>query len=105
MSATISVAMASESHGWVIAVTDSPDRLVMAETLVVGNIRGDHDDDSVPPGKAELKAWLWPFPGGAIRLGTHTEAVTAASPDVLRDRLQKRADRQGHWWERAEAVA
>lgn len=103
MSATISVAMASDSHGWVMAVIPSEDRHVMGATLVVGSVRGNNGYDSEPGGTVEFKAWLWPEPGGAIRLGTHAEAVTAASPDALRDKLQKLADRQGHWWEQGAA--
>lgn len=98
MSATISVAMASESHGWVIAVIPSEDRLVMGTSLVVGSVRGNNGFDCEPGGTVEFKAWLFPFPGGAIRLGTHAEAVTGATPDVLRGKLQKRHDRQGPWW-------
>jgi hypothetical protein len=83
VSATISVAMASESHGWVMAVIPPEDRYVMGGTV-------------------EFKAWLFPLPGGALRVSTHCDAVTAASPDVLRDKLQKRADK-GRWWERGAA--
>lgn len=105
MSTTISVAMASESHGWVIAHIPSEDRYVMGATLVVGNIRGNNGWDSEPGGTVEFKAWLYPQPGGAVRLGTHCDAVTAGDVKALRDKLQKRADVDGHWWERAGAVA
>ena len=98
VSATISVAMSGDSHGWVMAVIPSPDRLVMGTTLAVGSVRGNNGWDSEPGGTVEFKAWLWPEPGGALRLGTHAEAVTAASPDALRDKLQKRADKDGPWW-------
>jgi hypothetical protein len=98
VTATISVAMAGESHGWVLAVIPSPDRYVMAETLVVGSVRGNNGWDAEPGGTVEFKAWLWPFPGGAVRLGTHTEAVTAATPEALRDKLQKHAGKVGPWW-------
>lgn len=103
MSATISVAMASESHGWVIAHIPSEDRLVMGTTLVVGSICGNNGWDSEPGKRPELKAWLFPFPGGAIRLGTHCEAVTGPDAEVLRAKLQKHADGQGRWWERGAA--
>lgn len=98
MSATISVAMASESHGWVMAVIPSGDRLVMGTTLVVGSVRGNNGWDSEPGGTVEFKAWLYPQPGGAIHLGTHCDAVTAGDVKALRDRLQKRHDKQGPWW-------
>jgi hypothetical protein len=90
--------MASDSHGWVIAVIPSPDRYVMAETLVVGSVRGNNGWDCEPGGTVEFKAWLWPEPGGALRLGTHTEAVTATDVKALRDKLQKRAGKDGPWW-------
>lgn len=101
VSATISVAMSGDSRGWVIAVIPSPDRFVMAESLLVGSVRGSNGYDSEPGGKPEVKAWLWPEPGGALPLSTHTEAVTAGDVKTLRDKLQARAGK-GHWWERAE---
>lgn len=103
MSAVISVAMSSDSHGWVIAVIPSEDRYVMAASLLVGTVRADGGYDSEPGGKPEVKAWLWPQPGGAMRLGTHCDAVTAPDVKGLRDKLQKRADKDGAWWERGAA--
>lgn len=94
--------MSGDSRGWVIAVIPSPDRYVMGTTLVVGSVRGNNGWDCEPGGKPEFKAWLWPAPGGALRVSTHADAVTATDVKALRDKLQKRADRQGHWWERAE---
>jgi hypothetical protein len=90
--------MSGDSHGWVIAVIPSEDRYVMGATLVVGCVRGNNGWDSEPGGAVEFKAWLFPLPGGALRLSTHCDAVTAGDVKALRDKLQKRADKGGPWW-------
>jgi hypothetical protein len=52
-----------------------------------------------PDGEPEdWKAWLLPVAGQSTPRGQSTDAAQAASPERLRDRLQKRADEKGPWW-------
>lgn len=93
MSATITVALYGEGHGFIIAVIPRADPYHMGTSLVVGDVRKISAE-----GEPELwRAWLWPVAGGNLPVTQSCKASDAASTDTLRARLQKRADSKA-WW-------
>lgn len=93
MSATVTVVLAGERSGWVVASVERPDPYHMGERLVVGDVHRISAD-----GEPELwRAWLWPLAGGNLPVTQSCKASDAASPATLRARLQKRSDSKA-WW-------
>jgi hypothetical protein len=64
------------------------------QTLVVGSIYRTSPDGQ----PEEWRAWLWPVAGGDMHVTRSCEAVDAAAPEKLLERLRKRAGKDGPWW-------
>lgn len=98
----ILIARTGDRDGFVIAVTppDGQGHLAPSaqtrsgKALVVGSVYR-----TSPDGEAETwRAWLWPVAGGDMHTTQSCEAADAPAPGRLRERLQKRADKDGPWW-------
>lgn len=107
MGPTLHVATRGPRDAWLVA-TAAPQgqehlppsqRTNMGTALVVGSLYRRSED-----GKPEdWRAWLWPVAGGDMRMTQSCEAFDGASPERLRERLQKRADKDGPWWREVAA--
>jgi hypothetical protein len=86
--------------GLVIAVMPPESPYISSARVVVGDVCRISRDDQ----PEKWRAWLWPVPGGALHVTRSCEAVDAAAPETLLDRLQKRADREP-WWDRGDQLA
>ena len=90
----IAIASTGERDGLIIAVMPAADEYTSGATLAVGSVYRISRD--VQPEK--WRAWLWPEAGGALHVTQSCDAVDAGTPGLLRDKLQKRADKSGAWW-------
>lgn len=98
----ISVALTGPREGYVLAYAPRvgeedllpSQRHHMGAVLAVGSLfrrSGDGEPE-------DWRAWLWPVAGGDVHITRHCDAVDDKSPERLRDRLQKSADKEGPWW-------
>jgi hypothetical protein len=93
----ILIARTGDRDGYVVAVMPRDDPNVSGQRLVTGDVRR-----TSPDGEPEKwRAWLWPSAGGAMHVTQSCEAVDAAAVERLRERLQKRADKEPWWAEGA----
>ena len=90
----ILIARTGDRQGLAIAVLPPKDEYTSSGRVGVGDVR-----QISPDGEPETwRAWLWPVAGGALRITQSCEAVDAAAPEKLLERLQRRADKDGPWW-------
>lgn len=79
-----------ERSGYIIAV----DTDLMPTAHVVGQLYRDSPDGS----PERWKAWLWPKATAYPQRGQSTEAVTAATPEKIAERLRGQLKAKGPWW-------
>ena len=90
----ILIALTGDRDGLVIATMPPVDEYTSGARLVVASFYRISRDDQAE----KWRAWLWPEAGGALHVTRSCEAVSAGTPEQLRERLQKRADKDGPWW-------
>ena len=90
----ITIALTGPHRGYVVATMPAPDEHTFPARLLVGDVRDNSGDGH---GEKWL-AWLWPKAGGEMHVTQHCEALHAATPEQLADRLQRHANRLGEWW-------
>ena len=91
----ILIASTGERGGFVIASMPPEGPYTSGARLLVGDVH------RISPGEGPEKwrAWLWPEAGGAMHVTRSCEAVDAGDLERLGERLQKRADKDGAWWD------
>lgn len=98
----IVTARAGDRSGFVIAVMPPEGQEHVAPsaqtrsgaTLITGSLYRTSRDDQ----PEKWRAWLWPEAGGVMNVTRSCEAVDAPALERLREKLQKRADKDGPWW-------
>jgi hypothetical protein len=90
----ILIASTGERSGLVIAIMPPSDPYTSSARLLVGDVHRI----SYGGEPEKWRAWLWPEAGGALHVTRTCEAVDAGTLERLRERLQKRADKNGPWW-------
>ena len=93
----ISVALTGLGRGYVIATMPAPDPYTSGQVLVVGQVREETSDHR----PTHWRAWLWPKASGELHTTQHCDAVDATTPEQLGERLQRRAGKEGLWWQRS----
>jgi hypothetical protein len=89
------IARTGERSGFVIAVMPPKDSYNSGARLVAGDVfRISRDEEP-----EKWRAWLWPSAAGVMHVTQHCEAVDAGTVQRLLARLQKRADKDGPWWD------